>query len=87
MPLDEVEVLLKSPVHEARVGAVSIMDFQARNKRTPPKHRKELFDPTHVATTGSPGTWWIERAVRGRRLPVRQAPRHPVPACKIQAHV
>ena len=44
MPLDEVEVLLKSPVHEARVGAVSIMDFQARNKRTPPKHRKELFD-------------------------------------------
>jgi hypothetical protein len=37
MPLD-------SPVHEVRVGAVSIMDFQARNKRTPPKRRKELFD-------------------------------------------
>ena len=44
MPLDEVEVLLDSPVHEVRVGAVSIMDFQARNKRTPPKRRKELFD-------------------------------------------
>jgi 3-methyladenine DNA glycosylase AlkD len=44
MPLDEVEVLLESPVHEVRVGAVSIMDFQARNKRTLPKRRKELFD-------------------------------------------
>ena len=44
MPLDEVEVLLDSLVHEVRVGAVSIMDFQARNKRTPPKRRKELFD-------------------------------------------
>lgn len=44
MPLDEVEVLLDCPVHEVRVGAVSIMDFQARSKRTPPKRRKELFD-------------------------------------------
>jgi len=44
MPLDEVEVLLESPDHEVRVGAVSIMDFQARNKRTPLKRRKELFD-------------------------------------------
>ena len=44
MPLDQVEVLLESPVHEARVGAVSIMDFQARNKRTSPELRKELFD-------------------------------------------
>jgi hypothetical protein len=35
LPLDEVEVLLESPVHEVRVGAVSIMDFQARNKGTP----------------------------------------------------
>jgi hypothetical protein len=44
MPLDQVEILLDSPVHEVRVGAVSIMDFQARSKRTPPKRRKELFD-------------------------------------------
>jgi 3-methyladenine DNA glycosylase AlkD len=44
MPLDQVEVLLESPVHEVRVGAVSIMDFQARNKRTTPERRKELFD-------------------------------------------
>jgi len=44
MPLDEVERLLESPIHEARVGAVSIMDFQARSKKTTEKRRKELFD-------------------------------------------
>jgi 3-methyladenine DNA glycosylase AlkD len=43
MPLDEVEKLLESPVHEARVGAVSIMDFQARSKKTNEARRKELF--------------------------------------------
>jgi 3-methyladenine DNA glycosylase AlkD len=44
MELDEVEVMLESPIHEMRVGAVSIMDFQARSKKTPDKRRKELFD-------------------------------------------
>jgi 3-methyladenine DNA glycosylase AlkD len=44
MPLGEIEKLLESPVHEARVGAVSIMDFQARNKKTTEERRKELFD-------------------------------------------
>ena len=44
MPLDEVEKLLKSPIHEMRVGAVSIMDFQARSKKTAESRRKELFD-------------------------------------------
>ena len=44
MPLDEIEKLLESPVHEGRVGAVSIMDFQARSKRTTAERRKELFD-------------------------------------------
>ena len=43
-PLDQVEKLLDSPIHEARVGAVSIMDFQARNKKTTDERRKELFD-------------------------------------------
>jgi len=43
-PLDEVETLLKSPIHEVRVGAVSIMDFQARSKKTSDERRKELFD-------------------------------------------
>ncbi|WKZ46284.1 MAG: DNA alkylation repair protein [Anaerolineales bacterium] len=44
MELDEVEKLLESDIHEARVGAVSIMDFQARSKKTSPERRKELFD-------------------------------------------
>jgi 3-methyladenine DNA glycosylase AlkD len=44
MPLDEVEKLLESPIHEARVGAVSVMDFQARSKKTTEARRKELFD-------------------------------------------
>ena len=44
MSLAEIEKLLDSPIHEARVGAVSIMDFQARSKKTTPERRKELFD-------------------------------------------
>lgn len=44
MELDEIEKLLESPIHEARVGGVSIMDFQARAKKTPESQRKELFD-------------------------------------------
>jgi 3-methyladenine DNA glycosylase AlkD len=44
MPLDEIERLLDSPLHHARVGAMSIMDKQARAKRTPDSRRKELYD-------------------------------------------
>ncbi len=44
MPLREVEKLLESTIHEARVGAVSIMDFQARSKKTTEARKKELFD-------------------------------------------
>lgn len=44
MPLVEIEKLLGSPYYEARMGAVSIMDFQARRKRTPESQRKELFE-------------------------------------------
>src|SRR5688572_24997626 len=44
MPLHEVETMLDSPIHEMRVGAVSIMDFQARSKKTTKERKKELFD-------------------------------------------
>lgn len=44
MPLNEIEKLLESKIYEARVGAVSIMDFKARNKKTQESTRKELFD-------------------------------------------
>jgi 3-methyladenine DNA glycosylase AlkD len=44
MPLNEIEALLESPIHKARVGAVSIMDYQARAKKTSADHKKALFD-------------------------------------------
>ena len=44
MPLNEVEKMLESPIHEMRVGAVSIMDFQARHKKTSEPRKKELFN-------------------------------------------
>jgi 3-methyladenine DNA glycosylase AlkD len=44
MPLGEIEKLLESPHHKARVGAVSIMDFQARSKKTSVEGRKALFE-------------------------------------------
>jgi 3-methyladenine DNA glycosylase AlkD len=40
----EIETLLESPIHEARAGALSIMDKQARSGRTPESRREELFD-------------------------------------------
>jgi hypothetical protein len=43
LPPEEIENLLESPVHEVRVGAVSIMDWQARRKKTPESRRKELY--------------------------------------------
>jgi hypothetical protein len=44
MPPVELEKLLESPIHEARAGAMSIMDKQARRKKTPETRRKELCD-------------------------------------------
>lgn len=44
MPLNEIEKLLKNAIHEARAGAVSIMDFQARSKKTSEIRKKELFE-------------------------------------------
>jgi hypothetical protein len=44
MPPAEIEVLLESPYYEVRMGAVSIMDFQARGKKIAPEQRKALFD-------------------------------------------
>ncbi|CAA9322546.1 MAG: hypothetical protein AVDCRST_MAG93-5813 [uncultured Chloroflexia bacterium] len=44
MPPGDIETLLESPFHDVRVGAVSIMDWQARSKKTPEQRRKELFE-------------------------------------------
>jgi 3-methyladenine DNA glycosylase AlkD len=39
-----IEQLLDRPDHESRVVAVSVMDFQARDRRTPGARKQELFD-------------------------------------------
>jgi 3-methyladenine DNA glycosylase AlkD len=44
LPLSEIEKLLDSDYYEARMGAVSIMDFQARDKNISRDHKKKLFD-------------------------------------------
>ncbi len=44
MPISEIETLLESPIHEARAGAVSILDKQARRKKTTEAQRKAIFD-------------------------------------------
>ena len=40
----EIEVLLESRIHQARVGAVAVMDFQARRRATPEARRTELYE-------------------------------------------
>lgn len=44
MAVGEIEKLLESPIHEVRVGAVSIMDQCGRRKKTAEARRKELYD-------------------------------------------
>ena len=44
MPLAEIETLLESSNHLAKVGAVSVMDFQARGRKTSAERRQALFD-------------------------------------------
>lgn len=44
MPPGEIEKLLDSPIHEVRAGGCSIMDKQARSKKTSGERRKELYD-------------------------------------------
>ena len=44
MRAEEIERLLESPIHEVRAGALSIIDKQARSKKTPERRRKELFE-------------------------------------------
>jgi 3-methyladenine DNA glycosylase AlkD len=44
MPPAEIESLLDSPDHPVRVAAVSVMDWQARDRKTSVERRQELFD-------------------------------------------
>ena len=44
MPINEIEKLLESPIHEVRAGAVSIMDKESRGKKITAERLKEFFD-------------------------------------------
>jgi 3-methyladenine DNA glycosylase AlkD len=44
LPLDEIERLLDHDVHEVRAGGLSVMDKQARRKRTAPERGRELCE-------------------------------------------
>ena len=44
MPVAEIERLLESDDHPVRVGAVSIMDWAARDKKTAAARRREMFE-------------------------------------------
>lgn len=44
LPVEEIEKLLDESDHNARVVAVSVMDFQARRRSTPADHRRQLFE-------------------------------------------
>ncbi|MFN0123910.1 MAG: DNA alkylation repair protein [Blastocatellia bacterium] len=44
MPNAEIEKLLESPIHEIRAGACSIMDKQARSKKTSADQRQALYE-------------------------------------------
>jgi 3-methyladenine DNA glycosylase AlkD len=44
MPTDEIEKLLESNIHEARAGAMSIIDKWSREKKVPENIGKEHFD-------------------------------------------
>lgn len=41
---DEIDELLLSPIHEVRAAGLSIMNQQARRKRTPPERRRQLYE-------------------------------------------
>lgn len=44
MPISEIEKLLENPFHEVRVGAVSIMDYISKDKKSSLELKKEIFD-------------------------------------------
>jgi 3-methyladenine DNA glycosylase AlkD len=56
MLLPEIETLLKSKAYEARMGAVCMMDFQARDKKITPEKRKALFD-LYISNHDKIDTW------------------------------
>lgn len=44
IPIEEIEKLLESPIHEVCAGAVSIMDKASREKKVTEERLKDLFE-------------------------------------------
>ena len=44
MPVEEIQKLLNSEYYEVRMGGVSIMDYQARNKKITEEQKKVLYN-------------------------------------------
>lgn len=44
MPMDEIEKLMESPIHEVRVGALSIMGQCGKSKKCSEERLKELYE-------------------------------------------
>lgn len=60
MPPDQIEMLLESPIHEVRAGALSIMSKQAAHKKTSEMRRKNCTIFTcDVMTASTTGIWSI----------------------------
>ncbi|BDA78546.1 DNA alkylation repair protein [Leptospira kobayashii] len=53
---NEIEKLLENEFHEVRAGALSIMDKQARSKKTEESRRKELFE-LYIRRTDRINNW------------------------------
>jgi len=43
MPVNEIEKLLESDIHEIRAGAISIMDKESRDKKITEERKKAFF--------------------------------------------
>jgi len=56
MPIDEIDVLLCSPAHHQRIGALSIMGKQFTRKSTTDQRRRELYD-LYLRRTDYINTW------------------------------
>ncbi|GAB3661837.1 DNA alkylation repair protein [Glycomyces tarimensis] len=62
MPLDEVAKLFDEPYYEARMGAVSILDFKARGKRVTDEERRGLYE-LYMSRHGRIDSWdFVDRA-------------------------
>ncbi len=62
MPLDEVERLFASALYEVRLGAICILDFRAKARRTDAAERERLYD-LYLAHHDRITTWdMVDRA-------------------------